>query len=116
MKDNPDPALFTQEIRNCAGTSISLGIWSAKGQRIREIYVNVPHDAPSLGVSLQWMPLNVTEDVWHIMEVTPNSPADLAGLLPYGDYVVGSTDMVLHGENGLGGWIEEVSQNPKLCI
>lgn len=83
-------------------------MWSAKGQRIRETYVNIPQDAPSLGVSLQWMPLSATEDVWHILEVTPNSPADLAGLLPYGDYVVGSPDMVLHGEGGLGQWIEEV--------
>ena len=106
-KDNPDPNLFITEIRNCAGTSVSLGVWSAKGQRIREIYVNIPQDSPSLGVALQWMPLSVTEDVWHILEVTPNSPADLAGLLPYGDYVVGSPDMVLHGEGGLGQWIEE---------
>jgi hypothetical protein len=108
IQDNPDPNLFITEIRNCAGSSISLGVWSAKGQRIREIYVNIPNDSASLSVSLQWMHLSVTEDVWHILEVTPNSPADLAGLLPYGDFVIGSPDTIVHGESGLGQWIEEV--------
>jgi hypothetical protein len=85
-----------------------LGVWSAKGQRIREIYFNVPKDSPNLGVSLQWISLSVTNDVWHILEVTPNSPADLAGLLPYGDYVIGSPDSIMHSESGLGQWVEEV--------
>ncbi|KIW00413.1 uncharacterized protein PV09_08118 [Verruconis gallopava] len=110
--ENPDPNLFITEIRNCAGSSVSLGVWSAKGQRIREIYVSVPHENPLLGVSLQWMPMSVTEDVWHVLEVAPNSPADLAGLLPYGDYVIGSPDMIIHGESGLGQWVEENLDRP----
>lgn len=30
VQDNPDPNLFGTEVRNCAGTTISLGIFSAK--------------------------------------------------------------------------------------
>jgi len=30
MQDNPDPALFGAEVRNCAGGSVELGLWSAK--------------------------------------------------------------------------------------
>lgn len=30
VQDNPDPTLFSTEIRNCAGTTISLGVFSAK--------------------------------------------------------------------------------------
>jgi hypothetical protein len=30
MQDNPDPNLFATEVRNCAGTTISLGVFSAK--------------------------------------------------------------------------------------
>ena len=97
------------EIRNCAGSTISLGVWSAKGQRIREVYIAVPKDAASLGLGLQWMALGVAEDVWHILEVSPNSPAENAGLLPYGDYVIASPDTIMHGESGLGQWVEEVS-------
>ena len=107
-KDNPDPSLFAQEVRNSAGSTISLGVWSAKGQRIREIYVPVPHDA-ALGLSLQWSPLSVTEDVWHILDVTADSPADNAGLLPYSDYVIGSPEGLVRGEGGLGELVEDVS-------
>lgn len=28
--DDSDPALFAQEIRNCAGSTVTLGLWSAK--------------------------------------------------------------------------------------
>ncbi|TKA75043.1 hypothetical protein B0A49_02190, partial [Cryomyces minteri] len=73
--DNPDPNLFATE-----------------GQRIRELYVPIPLDPPSLQLSLQWTPLSDIENVWHILDVIPDSPADIAGLLPYGDYVIGSPE------------------------
>ncbi|KAH0548652.1 hypothetical protein GP486_007804 [Trichoglossum hirsutum] len=28
--DDPDPSLFAQEVRNCAGSAVTLGVWSAK--------------------------------------------------------------------------------------
>jgi hypothetical protein len=111
IQDNPDPSLFAAEVRNCAGSTISLGIWCAKGQRIREIYATVPPETPSLGISLQWTTLASTEDVWHILDVAPNSPADLAGLLPYGDYVIGSPEVMVRGDSGLGELIEDVCHN-----
>lgn len=37
----------------------------------------------------------------------PNSPADLAGLLPYGDYIVGTPEGIVHGESGLGELVED---------
>ena len=104
--DNGDPSLFATEIRNCAGSTISLGVYGVKGQQIREIYAIVPPDAASLGLSLQWSPLSVGEDVWHILDVMPNSPADVAGLLPYGDYVIGSPDGQMRGEAALGELVE----------
>lgn len=100
--------MFATEVRNCAGNAISLGVWSAKGQRIREIYVEVPKEGGSIGVSLQWVPLASTEDVWHILDVAPNSPADVAGLLPYADYVIGSPEGFIKGEAGLGELVEQV--------
>lgn len=71
----------------------------------------MPPDAASLGLSLQWMPLSSTEDVWHILDVAPNSPADVAGLLPYADYVIGSPEGLVRGEAGLGDLVEEVSSS-----
>lgn len=113
-------------MRNCSGSSISLGVFCGKvyyiilfvgiwnyvdslqGQRIREIYAQVPSDG-KLGLSLQWTPLSATEDVWHILDVAPNSPADNAGLLPYGDYVIGSPEGLVRGEAGLGELVDDVS-------
>ncbi|KAF2838579.1 hypothetical protein M501DRAFT_992550 [Patellaria atrata CBS 101060] len=110
--DSPDPSLFATEVRNSAGSTINLGLWSAKGQRIHELYVTVPSDPPSLGLSLQWAPLGSTEDVWHILDVIPNSPADVAGLLPYGDYVIGSPEGLMKGESGLGELVEDFLNRP----
>ena len=70
--------------------------------------MSVPTESPSLGLSLQWAPMSTTEDVWHILDVIPNSPADYAGLLPYGDYVIGSPEGIVRGENGLGELVEDV--------
>ena len=53
------------------------------------------------------MPLASTEDVWHILDVATNSPADIAGLLPYGDYIIGSPEGLLKGESGLGELVED---------
>jgi hypothetical protein len=115
--DNPSASLFATELRNCAGSTISIGVYSAKGQVIREMYISIPPEirdgGASLGLALQWAPLNVVEDVWHILDVMPNSPADVAGLLPYGDYVIGSPDNVpVRGEAGLGALVEQFMERP----
>lgn len=100
--DNPDPNLFITEVRNCAGSTISLGVFGAKGCQIREVYVSVPPVGDALGLALQWAPLDMVNDVWHILDVMPNSPADVAGLLPYSDYVIGSPDTTtLRGDAAL---------------
>jgi hypothetical protein len=39
--------------------------------------------------------------------VPANSPADLAGLLPYSDYILGTPEGLLHGESGLGELVED---------
>lgn len=83
-----------------------------QGQKIREIYIPIAAENPTLGISLQWTPLSVTEDVWHILDVAPNSPADVAGLLPYGDYVIGSPEGLVRGESGLGELIEDYINRP----
>jgi len=54
----------------------------------------------------------VAEDVWHILDVAPNSPADAAGLLPYGDYVIGSPEGMMRGESGLGELVEDYLNRP----
>ncbi|KAI4164839.1 MAG: hypothetical protein LQ342_001472 [Letrouitia transgressa] len=126
--DNSNTQLFATEVRNCAGSSVSLTLWNAKvnttifftqakdkklsrlsrkGQTVRNLAIEVPTPSPTLGLSLQWTPLSVTDNVWHILDVIPNSPADVAGLLPYGDYIVGTPEGDLHGEAGLSELVED---------
>ncbi|KAK4457448.1 putative Golgi reassembly-stacking protein 1 [Cladorrhinum samala] len=107
MIDDSDPGLFAQEVRNCAGASVMLGLWSAKGQRTRAMHVPVPADTASLGLTLQWTPLAVVSNIWHVLDVPANSPADVAGLIPYSDYILGTPEGVLHGEGGLSELVED---------
>jgi hypothetical protein len=86
-----------------------------QGQKIREVYISIPAD-PTLSLSLQWSPLTLAEDVWHILDVAPNSPADVAGLLPYGDYVIGSPEGLVRGESGLGELVEDFLNRPLRLI
>ncbi|KXJ95899.1 GRASP55/65 PDZ-like domain-domain-containing protein [Microdochium bolleyi] len=112
MIDNPDPNLFAQEVRNCAGATVALGLWSAKGQRTRVLHIPISPDNAALGLSLQWAPLALAANVWHVLDVPANSPADLAGLLPYSDYILGTPDGSLHGESGLGELVEDFIGRP----
>jgi hypothetical protein len=50
------------------------------------------------------------------MDVAPNSPADVAGLLPYGDYVIGSPEGLVRGESGLGELVEDFLNRPLRLI
>ena len=57
------------------------------------------------------------DQIWHILSVTPNSPADTAGLLPYSDYIVGTPEGHVYGEAGLGELVEEyISRQLRLWV
>ncbi|KFG80910.1 golgi reassembly-stacking protein 2 [Metarhizium anisopliae] len=105
--EDPNPALFAQEIRNCAGGTVSLGLWNAKGQRTREMHIHVPPDTASLGLTLQYSPIALAANIWHVLDVAARSPADQGGLLPYSDYILGSPEGPLHGESALGELVED---------
>lgn len=83
-----------------------------QGQRTREMHVPVPADTASLGLSLQYSPLSLATNIWHVLDVAPNSPADNAGLLPYSDYILGSPEGALHGESALGELVEDFIGRP----
>ena len=88
-----------------------------QGQRTLTIDIPVPTPSPTLGLTLQWSPLSTIDQVWHILEVTPNSPADTAGLLPYSDYIVGTPEGHVHGESGLGELVEDyISRQLRLFV
>lgn len=62
----------------------------------------------SLGVSLRWCPTHPTiENVYHVLDVAPNSPALKAGLRGHEDYIVGTPEGIVRGESGMGELIED---------
>ena len=48
-----------------------------------------------LGVSIRFCSFEkANENVWHVLEVQPNSPASLAGLRSNSDYIIGSDSLL----------------------
>lgn len=66
-----------------------------------------------MGLSLQWTPLSVADHVWHVLNVSPNSPAEEAGLISHSDYIVGAEGGLLEqgGEDLLGRVISRLVSN-----
>lgn len=79
---------------------------------MRDLHLPIPTPSPTLGITLQWTALSTTDDVWHILDVIPDSPADIAGLLPYGDYIIGTPEGIVRGEAGLGELVEDYLSRP----
>ncbi|KAJ5217060.1 hypothetical protein N7468_010068 [Penicillium chermesinum] len=75
--EDPDPNLFATEVRNCAGSNLTLEIWSAKHI---------------------WHILSIPSS---------ESPAYRAGLLPHSDYIIGTPSGTLRGESALGELVED---------
>jgi hypothetical protein len=48
------------------------------------------------------------DNVWHVMDVLEGSPAESAGLVPYGDWIIGWSGGVLSAENDFYDLVEAV--------
>lgn len=47
-------------------------------------------------------------NVWHVLDVLEGSPAESAGLVPYGDYIIGWSGGALSAENDFYDLVEAV--------
>jgi len=77
---------------------INMLIYSSKTLKTREVTLT-----PSsmwggqglLGVSIRFGTFEgANEHVWHVLDVEPNSPAYIAGLRPFSDYIIGSDSLL----------------------
>ncbi|XP_077544201.1 Golgi reassembly-stacking protein 2 isoform X2 [Haemaphysalis longicornis] len=83
---------------------IVMTVYSSKTQMVRDVEI-VPSSMWGghglLGVSIRFCSFEgANENVWHVLDVSPHSPAEAAGLRPFGDYIIGS-DSVLHESEDL---------------
>ncbi|GAA5884118.1 hypothetical protein JCM6882_002146 [Rhodosporidiobolus microsporus] len=105
--------LLTDVLERSEGRQISLQVYSTKRREVRDVHVTPSRDWSSdgatggevdgqpslLGLSLRLCnPQHALEQVWHVLEILEGSPAQSAGLVPFGDWIVGYAGGVLRGE------------------
>ncbi|WVN89940.1 uncharacterized protein L203_105170 [Cryptococcus depauperatus CBS 7841] len=123
------PEVLGRILEENEGLRIGLKVYNAKSQRIRDVYV-VPsrtwseeavrasdpmtQSKPSLlGLSLRVCnPAHALESVYHVLDVLEGSPAEMAGLVPWGDYVLAWSGGPLHSENDFYNLIESHVDKP----
>ncbi|KAG1772337.1 GRASP55/65 PDZ-like domain-containing protein [Suillus occidentalis] len=99
--------------------TLNLLVWNSKTRTTRVVPIvpsrtwalaqqaSLPQDdvenspQPSLlGLSMRMCEFeNATNNVWHVLEVLEGSPAESAGLVPYGDWIIGWSGGILTAEN-----------------
>ena len=68
-----------------------------------------PPQPSLLGLSMRMCEFEfATDNVWHVLEVMEGSPAESAGLVPYGDWIIGWSGGVLSAENDFYDVVEAV--------
>ncbi|CAB3242165.1 unnamed protein product [Arctia plantaginis] len=89
--------------------TIKMLIFSSKTQTVREVMITPSANWGGqglLGVSIRFCSFEgANENVWHVLEVHPSSPAELAGLRPFSDYIIGA-DSIMHESEDLFTLIE----------
>lgn len=82
---------------------VKLEVYSSKVMRIRELEVvpsNMWGGQGLLGASVRFCTFQgANHNVWHVLDVEGNSPAELAGLKPYSDYIVGADQVLQESED-----------------
>ncbi|XP_031827898.2 Golgi reassembly-stacking protein 2 [Nomia melanderi] len=106
---NQDNDTLKELLKNGVDKKLTLTVYSSKTQSVRQTVI-VPSltwgGQGLLGVSIRFCSFEGSnENVWHVLEVHPSSPAEVAGLRPFTDYIIGA-DSVLHESEDLFTLIE----------
>lgn len=112
---NQDDDTLKSLLRANIEKPVKMVVYSSKTQSVREATIIPSHNWGGeglLGVSIRFCSFEgANENVWHVLEVNPNSPADLAGLKSNADYIIGA-DSVLHETEDLFTLIENHEGKP----
>ncbi|KAF9077530.1 GRASP55/65 PDZ-like domain-containing protein [Rhodocollybia butyracea] len=117
-----------QIVENHEGRVLNLLVWSSKNQDTRVVPITPSREwsqlsseeqddsnaQPSLlGLSMRMCtPEFALDNVWHVLDVLEGSPAESAGLVPLGDYILGWSGGVLSAENDFYDLIEAHVDKP----
>ncbi|RWS24686.1 Golgi reassembly-stacking protein 2-like isoform X2 [Leptotrombidium deliense] len=112
---NQDNDALKEVLKASIDRPIKVTVYNSKTQTVRETEI-VPSNTWGgqglLGVSIRFCSFEgANEHVWHVLEVEPNSPAEIAGLQSNCDYIIGA-DSVLQESEDLFSLIEAHEGKP----
>ncbi|KAJ7696028.1 GRASP55/65 PDZ-like domain-containing protein [Mycena rosella] len=128
-QNNIDAVVLERIVEGHEGRTLNLLVWNTKNQQTRVVPI-VPSRAwslpsseseqedgatqPSLlGLSMRMCePEFAMDNVWHVLDVLEGSPAESAGLVPYGDYITGWSGGVLSVEGDFYDLVEAHVDKP----
>ncbi|XP_040912427.1 Golgi reassembly-stacking protein 2 [Toxotes jaculatrix] len=106
---NKDNDTLKEMLKMNVEKPIKMLLYNSKTMAVRDTSVtpsNMWGGQGLLGVSIRFCSFEgANENVWHVLEVEPNSPAALAGLRPHADYIIGA-DTVMNESEDLFSLIE----------
>ncbi|CAD5123933.1 DgyrCDS12242 [Dimorphilus gyrociliatus] len=112
---NQDNDSLRELLKNNVDKPVKLLVYNSKIRSCRELDLIPSHSWGGqglLGVSIRFCSFEgANENVWHILEVQPNSPASAAGLKSFTDYIIGA-DTILHESEDLFTLIENHEGKP----
>jgi len=121
---NIDASALEKIVEQHEGRSLNLLVWNSKNKHTRVVPITPSrawslqdHNSdlqPSLlGLSMRMCGPELSGDnVWHVMDVIEGSPAESAGLVPYGDWIIGWSGGVLSAENDFYDLVEAHIDKP----
>ncbi|KAF5382449.1 hypothetical protein D9615_003007 [Tricholomella constricta] len=126
-----DASQLERIVERHEGRTLNLLVWNSKSQKTRVVpikpsrawsqtaHTSTSHPSgtssqPSLlGLSMRMCePETATENVWHVLDVLEGSPAESAGLVPMGDWILGWSGGVLGAENDFYDLVEAHIDKP----
>ncbi|XP_074938362.1 Golgi reassembly-stacking protein 1 [Phalacrocorax aristotelis] len=100
---NKENNMLKDLLKANAEKAVKLEVYNIKTMKIREVEVipsNMWGGQGLLGASVRFCSFQgANEHVWHVLDIEPASPAALAGLQPYSDYIVGSDQILQESED-----------------
>ncbi|TFY72839.1 hypothetical protein EVG20_g170 [Dentipellis fragilis] len=131
-RKNLDAAELEKIVESHEGKSLHLLVWNSKNESTRVVTIKPsrawslpPNSSPNprepeaesqpslLGLSMRMCePEFSIDNVWHVLDVLEGSPAESAGLVPYGDWIIGWSGGVLSAEGDFYDLVESHVDKP----
>ncbi|XP_055017072.1 Golgi reassembly-stacking protein 1a isoform X2 [Boleophthalmus pectinirostris] len=100
---NEENELLKEVLKDNMERPIRMEVYSTKTMRVREVEVvpsNMWGGQGLLGASVRFCSYQgANENVWHVLDIEASSPAALAGLQPYNDYIIGADQVLQDSED-----------------